>query len=636
MKTRYQLAVLGLLVLLSWFPGNALAQTQIATFGSSGLDHGGKIGVAPNGDLLLVGAIHEGASLPDEGEIYFLSEDIDGDHRGFVARYSPDGSQLQWLALFPAETFVPSLVTADENVIALAGDPLSAMSLHFPSRGSSYQAGALVLLNADGRTVIGARDGLPNTPYGLDLRDGEHRGYQAGITGLSLHQGLLYATGGTSGRGMAAYIARYDTTTLEVVHFPGRPDPQRTWAIDLHRNLAPDLVDSFYWRYDRNHEDAEFHQGDCRINLHGNRRGGQVLVTEYDGGTIFATFDIQYDFNCVGTWFPAFDAIIAAWNLEGELKWVTNGLDQMVSEPDQGPQAMAWDALNERLVVGLWQHGSNVARLPGELVGTTGNISIGWIGSLDPATGEVLHARYQHAVQQDSNGSWTEHGSVTGWPQNSGNNIREIIVDGEGQVIVAGRGGNQMFTTADALQDWPLDLWGGHTILTVLSPDLSEVRYATVLRGEDLDSAQGSSPSGLAINAAGLFVFGETSNTSFLRINPDSAPWSTEPRDGENSLYFARLASDSLPFSPRAPEPGLEPIPSDDEDTLPGDDFAADPNQDDGNEDVDSPREEQLRENQGRDVEGCQCSLVGGSSGGGSSLVLLFFGYLLLRRSSRT
>lgn len=645
MKSRWRIILVVFAVLLLGMPAQAFAQTQISTFGSSGLDHSGGMTVAPDGDLIFVGAVHQGVELPGNADrIRFLGEESDGDHRGFVARYTPDGSELRWLALFPPETFVPSVVAADEDVIALGGDPLTAMRTHFPTIDSQYQRGVVVVLSGDGREVIAARGGPPNTPHGIRMRDGEHRGYQAGITGIDIHEGLVYVTGSTSGQGQGAYIVRYEAQTLDGIDFPDRPVEGRTWAIDLHRS-APDLQEALIWRYDRENENAEFHQGDCRINLSGNRRGGQVIVTEYDGGTIFGSFDIQYDFNCTNRWFPAFDAGIAAWTLDGELKWATNGLDQMVSEPDQGPQAMAWDPVNQRLIVALWQHGSNVARLPGSLIGDTGNISIGWVGAFDPGTGEVQDAWYQHAVRQESNGSWTETGGISGWPRNSGNNIQALAVDGLGQVIVAGTGGNQMYTTPDGLQDWPKDLWGGHATITVLSPDLQETVYATVLRRVDLEGTGGSAPGGIAINQAGLFVFGRTDSTTFLEIEPEIGPWNTGHEEGRNTLFFARIGPSDLPFVPEAPDPNLEPStpnPGPGDGQSPGDQSPGDqsPGDQDGDgdgaaSDGDGPLTNGNGPGTGREVEGCQCSFVGSSPGErGGILLLLLVGLLVLRKGS--
>lgn len=231
--------------------------------------------------------------------------------------------------------------------------------------------------------------------------------------------------------------------------------------------------------------------------------------------------------------------------------------DRMVSEPDQGPLAMVWDPVRERLVVALWQHGSNVARLPGALVGDTGNISIGWVGVLDPTDGRVEHAWYQHAVRQDTNGNWGPEGQVERWPRNSGNTIQRLAVDGEGRVLVLARGGNRMFTTADAWQDWPRDLWGGHTTLTVLTPDLDRVVYATTFRGGTTES-RGSDGAGVVVNRHGVFVFGRTSAEDFVRASLARAPWQSA-WGGSDDLFLARLDPDALPFEPLPLEPGAGP-----------------------------------------------------------------------------
>ncbi|TVQ94557.1 MAG: hypothetical protein EA397_01325 [Deltaproteobacteria bacterium] len=568
----------------------AHAGTFVGTVGGEGLDWASDLAVAPDGDLILVGAVHADTPLP-AADLNLLIADEPGDHRGFVVRLSPDGRRIRWLSLFPAETFVPSVVAVDEEVIVLGGDPLSRMASLLPPLHSDYGRAAVVVLDAQGQTVLGARGGPPNVPRGLRTRDEEHIGYQAGLTGIALHDGAVYVTGSTSGTGQAGYLMRYDTQTLEVVEFVDRPDPGRLWTIDLHRS-APDLWEGLFWRYDHTDPDAEFHQGDCRVDLKGNRRGGQVVVSDFDGGTIFGSFDLQYDFNCTDRWFPAFDAVIAAWDLDGNLKWVTNGLERLISEPDQGPRAMVFDPVRQRLIVALWQHGSNVSRLPGTLVGDTGNISIGWVGSLDPRTGEVERAWYQHAVRQGSNGEWNDDGTVARWPQNSGNTIHDLALDAQGRVLVLATGGNRMFTTSDALMDWPEDLWGGHTTLTVLSPELDEVVYATTLRAPRLDSP-GSAPAALALNRHGVFLFGRAAAADFLSVGADLAPW-TGGVGGRGALYLARISPEDLPFEPESVE---EPQPGDDPD--PG-----------GDPEVGEPLEDALEASEG----GCGCVSAGSSA----------------------
>jgi hypothetical protein len=532
------------LALAAFGINDAHAQTMITTVGGPAQEFVHGSAVAPDGDILVVGALQGSSPLPAGVTSVDLLGSADGEHVGFLARFSPDLSAVRSLTRFAAGTFIPGRVAVDASGIYLAGDALTSIS-------GTDKPTAVIKLNPQGTEILWVKNGAPNVPGGIRTSDGAHTGYTLGVSGLSVDsQGRAHVTGSTSGTGQSGYLVRSMPDGSEWDPWPNRPDPNRTWCIDLNKG-APDLEEALFSRYS-----GPYAQGECWVSLDRNRRGGQTLVIPYLGGTVIASADTQYTFNCGSGSFPAFDPVLAAFSLDGELRWATNLLENIVSEPDQAPEAMHYDAANQRLYVAFWQHGSNVNRLPGSLVGDTGNMKLAWIGRIDPATGNVEHARYLHAVKQGSNGSWNEDGTVTGWPQNSSTSIQAITTDGEGRVYVLYVGGNRAFTTPDALQDWPVDLWGSHATLLVLDAELNQVLYSTVLRGTDITASGGSSARGLAVNQHGVLVLGHTSNATFIRMNDESAPWKSAYA-GQNDLFFARIAPADLPFTPTAPvDPG--------------------------------------------------------------------------------
>lgn len=534
-------------LMLGWV-SLASAQTFVGTFGTAGEDQATHMAMDGKGAVYIVGATQGKIDAGGAPSTLLLGQD-EGEHMGFVIKLSPDLSKVVFVTQFASNRFVPSRVVVDEQGIYLSG---YAGSDDVERRLKT----SILKLSTDGSSVLWSKQGPPNVESSIKTRDGEHTGYGFGITGLALDpMHRLYVTGSPNGRGKAGYVVRKDAAGEEAQFSDWHKGS--SWALYLFSKTPGEpLYESLFYKYNEEDPRTTYTQGDCSIKPYNTRRGGQSVVV--NGDTLIVTSDLQYDFNC-GRTFPAFDAVISAWTLDGKLKWVTNMLKDMISEPDQAPVDIRWDAKHKRLYVAMWQHGSNNNRLPGDLKGDTGNIKVPWVGEIDVKDGKVTNAWYMHAPKQDSNGSWKEDGTITGWPKNSGTSIGAMTTDADGRVYIAGTGANTMFTTANALYDWPRDMWGGKPYVIVLSEDLKKVLYATVLRSADAMATGGGEITGIAVNANGIMIAGKTSQVEFMNDHRTGAPLNMA-HGGKNDVFYARIAPAQLPFtiSGDTTEPGGE------------------------------------------------------------------------------
>ena len=518
------------------------ADVMAAVFGNDGADQITDLVALSDGDVLICGMIDSMNAVPAEVTLHRLLGQRDGQRMGFVARLSADLQQMKWFTRFSTHTFRPTrMAVTPQGWIALGGEQLDRLPDVAPDHDSGQWDGrrsAVARLSADGSRLEWIRPGGPN---------------QTAVTGLDVDaQGRIYYTAGTRGARMAAYLLRIEPDGSGS-DWPARPQG-RQWCVDLHHTAEdlrePDQFWGFYLKAERSDTGYYRYDGDdgweVRWRLHGIRRGGPVQVLP-DGDVVVAG-SMQYDFTIRHRETnPAFDVFLARYSPEGELRWSTNLYQEgdSIHIPDQVPKDLHYCMATGDLLLSAWQHGSNVYRFKGNLVGDTGNLSIYWIGRIRADSGELTDGWYLHNVRPGSNGRFTEDGGVTGWPSLSGNYIARVSSDARGRVYLTGRGAAATWTTRTAHQHWPENqTGGGFGFLYVLSPDLDRILYATVLRGTEPGDEPGTvrggaQMEGLAVTPRGVYVAGRTSSPGFA--TGAKPPWADEDVKGEQSAALIRF-----------------------------------------------------------------------------------------------
>ncbi len=466
----------------------------------------------PDGSLLICGVIHglndwvEGVPMRRPG----AGGGGVGRDSPFVAKVAYDLSKLEWVSVMGAETFKPSrMAVAPDGSIYLGGEKGDEIKSIAPDEDWDGRHSVIAKLCEEGRELEWVRAGGAN---------------QTGVTGLDVDdKGRVYWTAGTRGARMAAYLIRLnpDGSSSEWDY-----EATRHWAVDLHHNDEQlNQEGEFWWFYKRGWNEGEQdgyfdYDGEdgwapVRFWLHGIREGGQVIVLP--DGDIIVSGTMQYDFQVRGKRrFPAFDLLLARYRSDGKLLWSTNLYmpGDSVHTPDQKAQDLHYDPNTGNLYVLAWQHGSNVYRFKGDLVGDTGNLSIYWLGRVDVQTGDLRDGWYFHNIRPDSNGHFQDDGTPTGWPALSGNYISRVRTDDEGRVYITGRGATKTWTCENTHQSWPGDQWGRYGFLYVLTPELDRILYATLIRGTETDDdgevIGGSSFDGLAVTPSGVYIGGWT------------------------------------------------------------------------------------------------------------------------------
>ena len=544
--TRRAWTVSALIVLIA-SSAPAADDVSITLFGGAGDDAASAVAIAPDGDVVIAGTLGEGLDPPAGLSVHRLMQAGDGEvgRRAFVAKLAPDLDSMRWLALFPAEALEPTrIAVADDGTIVLGGKRLARLAtLSGDADAWGGREAAIASLAPDGATLNWIRPGGPN---------------QQAVSGLAVDsQGRVYWTAGTTGRGNAAYLLRYAAD--------GGPAPwtargERSWCVDLHTSAEDLRRPGQYWHdyflpfEEDNQEGGDgYHDYDgeggwegVRFNLHGIRVGGQVIVLP--DGDVVVSGGMQYDFRVKGKKkFPAFDLFLARYSAEGELRWSTNLYQpgDSVHTPDQKPIDLAYDAAGDAVIVLAKQHGSNVYRFKGDLVGDTGNLMISWVGRVDAATGDLKAGWY---FMNNRHGRFDDRGKPLSppYPKLAGNALQRVRVDAAGRVYVAGNGGAVTWTSPDAWRDWPADQAGGsHGMLYVLAPDLSKVLYGTVIRGE---RGEAMSVADMGLVDGTVWLVGSSASPD-VATRPTPA-WAADPPPAGRNAAVVRLAP------PIAPAPG--------------------------------------------------------------------------------
>ncbi|MCH8541406.1 MAG: hypothetical protein LAT58_11645 [Opitutales bacterium] len=226
---------------------------------------------------------------------------------------------------------------------------------------------------------------------------------------------------------------------------------------------------------------------------------------------------------------PGFDAFLASYSPDGELRWGNILLDGFLSEPDQKNQAIAIDPSNGDILVSFRQHGNNVHSMilhPDgflrQFTGTQGDIMITWIGRIDADSGQLKNSTYMYSrMPRNFEGRWPDLSNY--FMYGNGN----LAVDNDGYVYVSGAARNVSPTTRNAYI--PQSEFDSHVpVLHVLTPDLSQLSYGTYLAettGRTLHTIP--FPDGTIFNAGevsdrGTFHTQHTDQVNYLSSTPPS------------------------------------------------------------------------------------------------------------------
>ena len=534
-----------LLILVNWIPALALAgnpnfsrAANVETF-QFGTDGAGEEAITtlvarPDGRLVLTGTLGATVSMPTAGATHHLVDRNAGKSYAFVAELSADGQTCNWFSLFGADLLTPNAIAlAPDGSIALGGQIGSRMKSVADAEVGSFRdrTAVIIKITADGSAVEWIRAGLPN---------------QKLVESMVVDaEGRILHGGGTRGRGNAAYIGRINADGSAST-FPAQPEG-REWNIDFDVRkelfLQDGQVGTFYelakGSPDGYDYDGEGGWGPTQFKMHGIRQGIHIVVLP--NGDIAASGTLQYDFKVKGKKkYPAFDTIVARWSADGELLWSTNLYQEGdgVHTPDQKDRDLIYNPVNGDLYVLVAQHGSNIYRLTGTLVGDTGNLFISWIGRVDAKNGKLKEGWYW---QNSRNTGYDKNGLPKSppHPDLSGNDAAALGVDSQGNIYFAGNAGARAFTTRNAWKPWPADASGGqNAALTVLSPDLDRILYATMITGEEHGEIKAY---GMAVTPSGVWVAGRNGTSG---LPGSSAGWSADAVQGENDAFIARFQFD--------------------------------------------------------------------------------------------
>lgn len=489
-----------------------------------------------NGNMIISGLLPSLDSVPASvRKRHRLLDDRGSEDFGFLAEISADGTDMLWMSVFGGDLIRPEvLALGPDGSIAVGGRALGRARNHPEIEGNFESQGSVVgRVAADGSRVLWMREGGPN---------------QQTIRGLAVDQdGRIYFSAGGRERGMRAYVIRLNPD--------GSPSPfarsalggNEFWAINFDVRtpefLVPGQIGAFYAKgvgqaYDY---DGPGRWGAVRWWLFGIREGGHIAFLP--NGDFVVTGSLQYDFVAgSGRRFPAFDLIMARYTQDGELVWSTNLYQpgDSVHTPDQLDQHLVYNPVNGDIYVAAIQHGSNVYRFKGELIGDTGNLMIGWIGQVNPENGELRNGWYW---QSNRNGRYTERGSPLSppHPQLSGNRPARLAVDGEGRIYMVGQGSARMFTTPNAWKPWPESQQGGSSPgIVVLSPNLDRHEFVSTIRGDDERTGTTNGDArAVIVNQHGVWVAGENGTRNFP--TGPQPPWANPRPAGERDKFLVNF-----------------------------------------------------------------------------------------------
>lgn len=483
-----------------------------------------------NERLVVTGWLSSLDGIPQANRVHRLVDEQEGGIYGFVAEFSADGQTCLWFSVFGADVIAPNcLALGPDGSIVIGGGVLGrTKTVAGPESGNFNRTEAVVLkVSVDGSKVEWIREGGPNQEMISDIAVDS--------------QGRVLFLAGSYVRGASAYLLRLNPDGSDSF-FPGQPSG-REWAIDfdLRGGLFTEegQVGAYYKKGssgDGFDYDGPGGWGPVRFILFGIRQNGHIVLMPNDDIVVCGT--LQYDFRVKGKKkFPAFDTIVARFKSDGSLIWSTNLYqpNDSVHTPDQKDADMIYNPVNGDLYVLVGQHGSNVYRFKGELVGDTGNLFISWIGQVNAETGALKEGWYW---QNSRNTQYTDNGIPQSppYPKLAGNKASAIDVDHQGNIYFAGNAGAKAFTTPQAWKSWPDDQdSGGNAALTVLSPNLDRILYSSMIMGKQNG---GTGVSSLVVTSQGVWLGGKNQSKGFSTLR---VPWSSPEFSGSGDAALIQF-----------------------------------------------------------------------------------------------
>ena len=479
----------------------------------------------PDGSIYITGYIHAESSIPKAAKVSKLASGKVGEYSCFIAKLSADGSNILWFSVLPENTLDPSkVVIAKDGTVYVGGkykDKLKSVSSQHADNNYGKSKVAILKIFADGSKLDWIRTGGPN---------------QTDLTGMCIdNKNNLVWTASPGGQGQASYVIKMDPSGKYLDWADAGKDGKPSWTLYLHDNdgQIKENFTSFYTKGDKDgfDYDGPGKWGKVKFYKRCFRLGGQVICLP-DGDFIVTSSYFYYFKEGKNKGFPAFDGFIGRYSSEGKLKWCSNMYQDgdSVHTPDQKPIDMVYDAKSDSIYVLFKQHGSNVYRFKGTLLGDSGNMMICWVGKLSASNGKVSNGWY---FQNNRHGKYQTNGLPASppHPKLAGNNLKGIALGKDGNVYLTGSGAPKMWTSANAIMPWPADQsGGGQGALIVLDNNLNYL-YATCLGSGKSDCS--ASFNGIAVNDYGVFLGGSLSGAGFHK---GSAPsWSISDSAGKRA-----------------------------------------------------------------------------------------------------
>lgn len=477
-----------------------------------------------DGSLYITGYIHKETSIPKADKVNRLSSGNIGEYSCFIAKVSADSSKVYWVSVLSEQSLDPTtLVIAGNGTVYVGGkykSKLQGMSAQHPENNYGKSKVAILKISADGSKLEWIRTGGPN---------------QTDITGMCLDaKNNLVWTGSPGGQGEASYVIKMSPSGKFLDWADAGKDGKPSWTIYLHDNdhQIKENFTSFYTKGGKDgfDYDGEGKWGKVKFWRRCFRLGGQVLCLP-DGDFIVTSSYFYFFKEGNNKGFPAFDGYIGRYSSEGKLKWCSNMYEpgDSVHTPDQKPLDMVYDPKSDSIYVLFKQHGSNVYRFKGTLLGDSGNMMISWVGKLSAKDGKLMKGWY---FQNNRHGKYQSNGLPASppHPKLAGNNLKSIALGKDGNIYLTGSGAPKMWTTKNAVMSWPVDQnGGGQGALVVLDSNLNYLFSSCIGSGKSDCSAGFNS---LAINQYGIFLGGSLSGSGFHKGNAPSwsAPKSAKKR----------------------------------------------------------------------------------------------------------